>query len=84
MAHARTEMSVKARLTLGFGFITVLGLIIVAIAVWTSRDLAQKFEVIAQDRMVKVERFAELKGNLSLISTHSRDILLSKDPEQGP
>jgi methyl-accepting chemotaxis protein len=81
VAHARTELSVKARLTLGFGFITVLGLIIVAIAVWTSRDLAQKFEVIAQDRMVKVERFAELKGNLSLISAHSRDILLSKDPE---
>ena len=80
VAYARTELSVKARLTLGFGLITVLGLIIVAIAVWTSRDLAQKFEVIAQDRMVKVERFAELKGNLSLISAHSRDILLSKDP----
>ena len=43
------------------------------------RDVNEKLNSLAKDRMVKVEKFSEFKGNLSLIAALGRDILLSQE-----
>ena len=75
----RSEMTVTGRLALGFGGVTLIGLLIAAIAVWIMQDMGNRLDTIAKDRMVKVAKFNELKGNLSLIAAAARDILLSED-----
>ena len=72
-------MTVAGRLALGFGGVTLIGLLIAAIGVWMMRDMEQRLDTIAKDRMVKVEKFKELESNLALLAAAARDILLSRD-----
>ena len=79
MSATRSEMTVSGRLALGFGGVTLIGLLIAAIGVWIMQDMGLRLDTIAKDRMVKVAKFNELKGNLSLIAASARDVLLSED-----
>ena len=79
MSAVRPNMTVSRRLAMGFGGITLIGLLIAALAVWVMKDMEHRLDTIAKDRMVKVAKFSELKGNLSLMAAHARDILLSED-----
>ncbi len=79
MNAVRSNMTVSGRLALGFGGVTFVGLLIAAVGVWVMKDMGGRLDTIAQDRMVKVAKFNELKGNLSLMAAAARDILLSED-----
>jgi len=72
-------MTVSGRLALGFGGVTLIGLLIAAIGVWLMQDMRGRLDTVANDRMAKVTKFNEYKGNLSVIAANSRDILLSED-----
>ncbi|MBH1988396.1 MAG: MCP four helix bundle domain-containing protein, partial [Burkholderiales bacterium] len=76
----RSKTTVATRLAQGFGGVTFLGLLIAGVAVFVMQDVSSKLDSLAKDRMVKVEKFSEFKGNLSLIAALGRDILLSQDP----
>ena len=79
MNATRSEMTVSGRLALGFGGVILIGLLIAAIGVWIMQDMGRRLDTISHDRMVKVAKFNELKGNLSLMAAAARDILLSEE-----
>ncbi len=79
MKTVSSNLTVSKRLALGFGGITLIGLLIAAVAVWIMEDMGRRLDTISNDRMVKVAKFGELKDNLNVIATAARDILLSDD-----
>ena len=55
---SRSKMTVTTRLALGFGSVTLLGLLIAAVSLFVLRDVSAKLDSLAKDRMVKVEKLS--------------------------
>ncbi|MGJ7484517.1 methyl-accepting chemotaxis protein [Variovorax sp. LT2P21] len=68
------------RLTLGFGAAVALGVCIAVIAAVQMSSLNSQIEKIANDRMVKVQKFTAVRDNLNGIALAIRNMLLSDDP----
>ncbi len=78
----KKQMKVATQLMIGFGAAGLLGVVIAAIGAYQLRDLAGDLNEIANDRMMKVEKFSQLKDNNNSIARWSRNILLQKDPAE--
>jgi methyl-accepting chemotaxis protein len=76
------QMKVATQLMIGFGVAGLLGIFIAAIGAYRLHDLAGDLEEISRDRMVKVEKFTQLKDNNNAISRWTRNVLLMKEPAE--
>ncbi|WP_290871812.1 methyl-accepting chemotaxis protein [Aquabacterium sp.] len=74
-------MKVATRLIAGFGTVTGIGVIVAGLATWQMKQQAEELEVIANNRMLKVEQFTALKDTLLNVSVLTRNILLSSDTD---
>jgi len=72
-------MKLKTRLFLGFGTAVALGIVIALVGAVELNRLSAQLDVIANDRMVKVEKFSRLKDNLNAIARAAHNILVAKD-----
>jgi methyl-accepting chemotaxis protein len=73
------NMKVSTRLTLGFGTIVVLGIAIALMGALKMRSLAADLDEVANNRMVKVAQFTELKDNYNAIGRFVRNIVIVDD-----
>ncbi|MBG6081697.1 methyl-accepting chemotaxis protein [Rubrivivax gelatinosus] len=69
-------MKVATKLTLGFAAVTMLGVIAAVVATVQLRGLAGQIDEVASDRMVKVEKFSQVKDNLNAIARYARNIVI--------
>jgi methyl-accepting chemotaxis protein len=74
------SLKVSTRVTLGFGVLALLGILIAAVGALNMRTVAQDLHEVATDRMVKVAQFTELKDNLNAIARYARNTVISTDP----
>jgi methyl-accepting chemotaxis protein len=74
-----TPWKVSTRLILGFGITVALSITIAAIGAVQLNSLAAKVNELAADRMVKVEKFADLKDNLNAMGRYVRNIVIIPD-----
>jgi len=74
------NMKIATRLALGFGLVILIGIGIAIFATLQMRSLAGQLEEIADDRMVKVAQFTEVKDNFNAIALYARNIVISSDP----
>jgi len=72
-------MKLKTRLFLGFGTAVALGIVIALVGAVELNRLSAQLDEIANDRMVKVEKFSRMKDNLNAIARATRNILIAKD-----
>ncbi|MEP7101163.1 MAG: methyl-accepting chemotaxis protein [Burkholderiales bacterium] len=80
MSSGSKQMKVATRLSLGFGGAVVLGVAIAAIGALAMRSLSTQLDLLANDRMVKVEKFSRLKDNVNVGAGAARNMVISKDP----
>ena len=73
------NLKVSTRLTLGFGAVVTVGVIISVMAAFQMNRLSGDLDLIANDRMVKVQKYTALKDNLNTIARFVRNILISSD-----
>ncbi|MEY2953347.1 MAG: hypothetical protein RLZZ401_1434, partial [Pseudomonadota bacterium] len=73
------RMKMSTRLGLGFGVLILIGVIVAALAAMRMGSMVQDLDEVANERMVKVAQFTELKDNLSDIGRFVRNSLLSDD-----
>jgi methyl-accepting chemotaxis protein len=73
-------MKVSTRLAIGFGAATALGVGIAVLGTVEMRTLAANLNEVATDRMVKVDKFSDLKDNFNLRARSVRNIVISSDP----
>ena len=78
---ALSRIKISARLALGFGLVIVIGIAITAFSAWEMRQLAAQLDQVANDRMVKVSQFSNLKDNDNAIAVYTRNIVLINDPD---
>ena len=71
--------SVSTRLALGFGAIIVLGFVIAVIAMIRLHALSTTVDEMANNRMVKVAQFTEIKDNLNEIARRVRNAIITND-----
>ncbi|MDT0140561.1 methyl-accepting chemotaxis protein, partial [Acidovorax sp. PRC11] len=74
------SLKVSTRVTLGFGVLALLGILIAAVGALNMRTVARDLQEVATDRMVKVAQFTELKDNLNAIARYARNVVISPDP----
>lgn len=72
-------MKVVTRLALGFGIVATIGILITIIGSFRMSELATDLDQVANDRMVKVAQFTELKENFNSIGLLTRNIVISKN-----
>lgn len=72
-------MKVVTRLALGFGIVATIGILITIIGSFRMSELAPDLDQVANDRMVKVAQFTELKENFNSIGLLTRNIVISKN-----
>ena len=73
-------LTIAKRLALGFGATVAVGVGIVAYAAITMNDLRAGIEQLANDRMVKVAQFNDIKDNFQTIGRYARNIVINNDP----
>ena len=73
------NLKVATRLTLGFGAAVALGVCIAVIAAVQMSSLNSQLDKIANDRMVKVQKFTSVRDSLNGIARAIRNVLLSDD-----
>nr|WP_310737223.1 methyl-accepting chemotaxis protein [Rubrivivax gelatinosus] len=76
MSLQKPAMKVATKLTLGFAAVTMLGVIAAVVATVQLRGLAGQIDEVASDRMVKVEKFSQVKDNLNAIARYARNIVI--------
>ena len=76
---ALSSMKVSTRLAIGFGSLVVIGIGIGIFGALKMRSLAANLDQVANDRMVKVADFTELKDNFNAIGRYVRNIVISND-----
>ncbi len=74
------NLTVAKRLTLGFGAIVAIGVVIAAYAAMTMQALSADIEELSQNRMVKVAQFTQLKDNFQSIARAARNIVINTEP----
>jgi methyl-accepting chemotaxis protein len=72
-------LTIGKRLALGFGITLALAIGIVVYAGLTVRHLSESVDKLANDRMVKVALFADLKSNLQTIARYARNTVINQD-----
>ena len=75
-----SKMRVSTRLALGFGLVILIGIAIAVYSAVQMRAMAAQLDEVANNRMLKVAQFTEIKDNLNAIARHTRNILISTDP----
>ncbi|EGJ11429.1 methyl-accepting chemotaxis protein [Rubrivivax benzoatilyticus] len=73
-------MKVATRLIIGFAAVATLG---VATAVYSTvelRGLSASIDTLASDRMVKMEKFSQVKDNMNAIARYARNVVIVADP----
>ncbi len=75
------RLKVSTRLALGFGIAVFLGIVIALVGARQMQQMARHMDEIANNRMVKVTQFAEIKSNLNTVARSVRNILLQPEPE---
>ena len=76
-------MKLRTRLFLGFGTAVALGIVIALVGAVELNRLSAQLDVIANDRMVKVEKFSRLKDNLNAIARATHNILIARNGSLG-
>ncbi len=72
-------MKIVTRIALGFGTLAVVGIAIAVFGALKMRGLSSDLNELANDRMVKVAQFTELKDNFNAIGRFTRNIIISHD-----
>jgi len=73
-------MTVSRQLALGFGLAVAFGVGIAVVGTFQMRSLASDLDKVANDRMVKVQKFSTLKDNLSAVARFTRNIVIDPSP----
>ncbi len=74
-------MRVGTRLALGFGILLAAMLVISVLSLYELTVIGEKVDDLAENRMVKVQKFNELKGNFQSIARIARSVALIEDPQ---
>jgi len=74
------NLTVAKRLALGFGLTMGIGIAIVAYAATTMQGLGRDLDELANDRMVKMAQFSDLKDNFNAIARASRNSIINTEP----
>ncbi|MDD2179786.1 methyl-accepting chemotaxis protein [Acidovorax sp. D2M1] len=74
------RLKVSTRLILGFGLLTLIGIVIAVVGSLNMRSIVQDLREVSENRMLKVAEFTDLKDNLNAIGRYARNILISDDP----
>ncbi|MBT3068839.1 methyl-accepting chemotaxis protein [Rhodoferax sp. U11-2br] len=77
---ALSKMRVSTRLALGFGLVILIGIAIAIYSAVQMRSLSAQLDEVANNRMLKVAQFTEVKDNLNAIARFTRNILITTDP----
>nr|WP_315234579.1 methyl-accepting chemotaxis protein [uncultured Albidiferax sp.] len=77
---ALDRLKVSTRLSLGFGSAIVLGMVIATLGAVQMQQMASNLDEIANNRMLKVDQFSEIKDNFNTIARTARNIALKQDP----
>ncbi|WP_290902201.1 methyl-accepting chemotaxis protein [Aquabacterium sp.] len=80
MSTPRGALKIATRLALGFGAVIALGVGMVAYAAYALYDLDQHVDELAQNRMVKVAEFGEVRDNMQSIGRYTRNVIIHTDP----
>ena len=75
-----TDMKVSTRLALGFGLAVFLGIVIAVFATLRMKALAADLDTLANDRMVKVDKFTDVKDNANSVARAVRNLIIVHDP----
>ena len=75
-------MRVGTRLALGFGILLAAMLVISVLSLYELTVIGEKVDDLAENRMVKVQKFNELKGNFQSIARIARSVALIEDPQR--
>ena len=78
----KRTMKVSTRLALGFGTAVALGLGIALMGALELRSIAAEVNELANDRMVKVDKFTDVKDNMNTAARTARNLALLKDPAE--
>ena len=70
---------VSTRLAIGFGAIILLGFVIALLAMTRMHALSETVDEMANNRMVKVAQFTEIKDNLNEIARRVRNVVITND-----
>ena len=70
---------VSTRLAIGFGAIILLGFVIALLAMTRMHALSETVDEMANNRMVKVAQFTEIKDNLNEIARRVRNAVITND-----
>jgi methyl-accepting chemotaxis protein len=77
---SRPTMKVSTRLSLGFGLVIALLLVVAVIAILSVRSLANEVHLMGADRYPKTVWANEIAANVNFISRAMRDAVLIDDP----
>ncbi|HBH39339.1 MAG TPA: methyl-accepting chemotaxis protein, partial [Curvibacter sp.] len=75
-------MRVGTRLALGFGILLAAMLAISVLSLYELNLIGEKVDDLANNRLVKVQKFNELKGNFQTIARVVRTVALIDDPQR--
>ncbi len=73
------KMRLSTRLASGFGLVILIGIAIASLAAWQLRSLATHLDDMANDHMVKMAQFSDLKDNFNAVALSARNIVISSD-----
>jgi methyl-accepting chemotaxis protein len=75
-----STLNVSTRLMLGFGLACLLGLSIATLGTVQMNTLAGQLRMVTEDKMVKVDLYADIKDHLNVTAGAVRNIVISADP----
>ena len=74
------KLKVSTRLSLGFGIILLLMLIMGATSLLKVNNMHQSFKLVVDDRVPKVAEINEVKGDVNQVALSLRNMVLLTDP----
>jgi methyl-accepting chemotaxis protein len=73
------DLKIGTRLMLGFGSATLIGIAIALVGAIQMRQMANSLDEIANNRMVKINQFSDIKDNLNTVARSVRNIVIKPD-----
>src|SRR4051794_15604372 len=73
------SLKVSTRLSIGFGFLIVLMMIMGATSLFKVSGMHQSFRLVVDDRVPKVATINEVKGDVNQIARSLRNMLILSD-----
>ncbi|MCD0417014.1 MCP four helix bundle domain-containing protein, partial [Rubrivivax sp. JA1024] len=80
MRATTSNMKVATRLIIGFAVVTALGVAAAVVGTVEMRTMSHDIDEVANDRMVKVQKFSAVKDNMNAIARYARNIVIVADP----